>query len=183
MPANHPQGRCWKWSLCVFAPSGSPVQFVRNAIQKRAPEVCAALSGSGNQLFPIFALSNIFMEVMRTWEIQALSESLGGIDGGHGPTMQEIFCRFQLFNPCMHSAFHSISLHSLPRSAALFRSQAPCCHACFFVQKSGLGNRQDMPQATQVPYEAHVEDAELHHWCAFWVPKMWHAHCDVPCSQ
>jgi hypothetical protein len=45
------------------------------------------LSGSGNQLFPIFALSNIFMEVMRTWEIQALSESLGGIDGGHGPTM------------------------------------------------------------------------------------------------
>ena len=185
MPANQTWRGCHSpkcpWYLCVFPMTGSPVQFMTNATEQTeqtASEICSPVGGR-NQSLPIFALYYNLLGVMRVWEIWAIWQSLGcrGIDG-RGSTLKNIPCHLQLFNPCRHSAIHSISLHS-PHSAALFPSQAPCFHApVFFARKSGLcnqqGMQQDMPPAMQVPYEARLEDVELHHWCTSCVPN-------VPC--
>ena len=186
MPANHAWRGCHTWYLCVFPLTGSPVQFASNASaqsDQTASEICSP-ADRRNQPLPIFALYYNLLGMIGVWEIWAIWQSFGcrGIDG-HGPTMKNISCHSHLFNPCRHSAIHSISLHS-PHSALLFPSQARCFHAPrFFARKSGLCNQQCMQQdmaCLQVPYEARLEDDEF--WCTSWGPKMWHAYCDAPCS-
>ena len=187
MPANQTWRGCHSpkcpWYLCVFPMTGSPVQFMTNATEQTeqtASEICSPVGGR-NQSLPIFALYYNLLGVMRVWEIWAIWQSLGcrGIDG-RGSTLKNIPCHLQLFNPCRHSAIHSISLHS-PHSAALFPSQAPCFHAPVFLHgKAAYAISKACSKTCPQPCNSHTRRASKMSSCTTGAPlvyRMCLAHC------